>query len=392
MKRILTVCSVIFILCALLATSQAQAAPAAPDAECTSTDTGNWSTMTWTGCTPGTSDDVVINTSVIVNASVEVKSIRITDTGTLSFGGNHTLTINGGNFTNNGTFTSNSTGTVAFTGLSHTIGGSEVTIFNNLTIDGPDGDTATVIYIGDATYPSIEPKIDGTLSMDRNANGSTETANPITWVQTLSLPGNGSSNVFVQLTDSSTPEPPNEPPVKLNGVEVIDDSDDTSTLNNVTVRMTLRRINTNSSVLNEYDLCNGVSTQHALRCYEITTNNGDPSTSPAYLYFYLPSSEANGFTCEHITNGLAPFRLVDTTWTILTNGTCEGDDEDLVYDINGKTAGFSHFILGGEGVTSVELVDLSARPASIPTAAPILLGAAAFLTGGILAFRKLRRR
>jgi len=56
----------------------------------------------------------------------------------------------------------------------------------------------------------------------------------------------------------------------------------------------------------------------------------------------------------------------------------------------------SNFTLGtlddNTSPTSVELVDLSARPASVPLAAPILLGAAAFLTGGILAFRKLRRR
>ena len=42
------------------------------------------------------------------------------------------------------------------------------------------------------------------------------------------------------------------------------------------------------------------------------------------------------------------------------------------------------------GPTAVELIDLTARPASVPQAAPWLLGAAALLAAGLLAWRKYR--
>lgn len=322
----------------------------------------------------------ISNNTPLATTDTSTRTVR----GNLTIDGGSSLTLGTtsglalkGNWTNNGSFTANSS-TVAFTGLSHTIGGSQATTFYNLTIDGPDGDTPTVVNIG------VEPFINGALVLDRTDDGKdAATANSIKLVQTLAV--NDAEQKFLELTNSSGNT------TKLDGVYVDTRADD-SNLGNVTVEMTLRRYDTSSFDL---DSCFGETAyNHSMRCYKLTSTAW-PTGAKAKLTFWVPPAEL-GYLLPAYTlmvfhwmeeNPAEPH--TDFYWVSLDTPGVSGTNP---YGVYGTTTSFSEFIVSDNNPTAVELVDLSARPASVPLAAPILLGAAAFLTGGILAFRKLRQR
>ncbi len=107
------------------------APPAAHAAVCTSTTNGNWSSVTWSGCTPGAGDDVVIDSNVTLDGNVTVRGITINSGRTFNNGAS-TLTAAAGYLTNNGTYVGG-TGTYAFTAAGG-VYGSSITAFNNVTI------------------------------------------------------------------------------------------------------------------------------------------------------------------------------------------------------------------------------------------------------------------
>ena len=115
----------------LLAMALAFAPQVAHAATCTSTGTGNWSTMTWSGCTPGATDDVVIDSDVTLDVDVTVAGITINSGKTFDNGSN-TLTASAGYLTNNGAYMGSS-GTYAFSAGGGVYGASTTT-FNNVTI------------------------------------------------------------------------------------------------------------------------------------------------------------------------------------------------------------------------------------------------------------------
>ncbi len=110
---------------------------AAYAATCTSNGNGNWSSISWTGCgsTPGSSDDVVIDSTVTLDGSKQVRGLKI-NSGKIFNGSSNTLTV--GYFENNGGTFNRDTGTVSFvatTGVTPGVYGSSSTIdFNNVTI------------------------------------------------------------------------------------------------------------------------------------------------------------------------------------------------------------------------------------------------------------------
>ena len=92
--------------------------------------------MTWSGCTPGSADDVVIDSNVTLDVDVTVRGITINSGKTFDNGSPYTLTASAGYLTNNGAYTG-STGTYAFT-TSGGVYGSSTTTFNNVTIAAGD--------------------------------------------------------------------------------------------------------------------------------------------------------------------------------------------------------------------------------------------------------------
>ncbi len=340
-------------------------------------NTANWTS----GVVPNDQSThvIILNGDTITqDMSSAAKCVTIISGGTLT-GGDYTLTLYG-DWINNGSFGygSSTNNEVKFVSTNHTIGGSQATTFYNLTIDGPDGDTPTVVNIG------VEPFINGALVLDRTDDGKdAATANSIKLVQTLAV--NDAEQKFLELTNSSGNT------TKLDGVYVDTRADD-SNLGNVTVEMTLRRYDTSSFDL---DSCFGETAyNHSMRCYKLTSTAW-PTGAKAKLTFWVPPAEL-GYLLPAYTlmvfhwmeeNPAEPH--TDFYWVSLDTPGVSGTNP---YGVYGTTTSFSEFIVSDNNPTAVELVDLSARPASVPLAAPILLGAAAFLTGGILAFRKLRQR
>lgn len=148
-------------------------APIALANVCTSNGSGNWSTLSWSGCTPGAGDDVVIATghSVTLDVDVEVRGIAINSGGVFN-NGSKTLTANGGYLTNNGTYNGD-TGTYSFTAAGGVYGSSGTT-FNNATIsagvDFKDGSNPTTAINGTLTINS-----GGSVANDPPIYGSSST-------------------------------------------------------------------------------------------------------------------------------------------------------------------------------------------------------------------------
>jgi Secretion system C-terminal sorting domain len=108
----------------------------------TSVQSGNWnSTATWTGgAIPGLGDNVVIAHSVTVSDARSAKDVTINSGGTLILSADLSVY---GDFSNQGIYTPNSY-TLIFAGsAAQTIGGDQVTQFDNLTINNSSGVTLT---------------------------------------------------------------------------------------------------------------------------------------------------------------------------------------------------------------------------------------------------------
>ena len=93
----------------------------------------------WCGSMPTASTNVTItnepsNQPFIGNADVSVRSLTIAPGARLEINANKNLTVFG-NWFNNGTFTANA-GTVTFKGVNQVIGGTNVTTFNDISIEG----------------------------------------------------------------------------------------------------------------------------------------------------------------------------------------------------------------------------------------------------------------
>ncbi|HOU12341.1 MAG TPA: hypothetical protein PKZ84_04435 [Anaerolineae bacterium] len=123
--------------------------PVARAATCTSASAGNWSTISWSGCTPGSGDDVVIAHDVTLDIDVTVSGITI-NSGVTFNGGSKTLTLGGNYFTNKGTFIAG-TGTVKITGANFRLWDNPTT-FNNVTLTGSNADFATVAATINGTF------------------------------------------------------------------------------------------------------------------------------------------------------------------------------------------------------------------------------------------------
>jgi hypothetical protein len=93
----------------------------------------------WCGSMPTASTNVTIssepsNQPFIDNADVSVRSLTIAPGAQLTINSNKNLSVFG-NWFNNGTFTANA-GTVTFKGITQVIGGTNVTTFNDISIEG----------------------------------------------------------------------------------------------------------------------------------------------------------------------------------------------------------------------------------------------------------------
>ena len=100
----------------------------------------DWSNAgNWCGSMPTASTNVTIssepsNQPFIDNADVSVRSLTIAPGAHLTINSNKNLSVFG-NWSNNGTFTANA-GTVTFKGITQVIGGTSVTTFNDISIEG----------------------------------------------------------------------------------------------------------------------------------------------------------------------------------------------------------------------------------------------------------------
>ncbi len=181
------------VVMALLLTPQAAHA-----ATCTSNGNGNWTTITWSGCTtPGTDDDVVIAHNVTLNANVEVRGLKINSGATFS-GSSYTLTL--GYFENNGGTFNRDTSTIAFVaktgvtpgvyGTSSTIDFHKVTISTGVDFGNGKGVIHNMLTINSGgSVPTGKAPTYASGSTLRYATGSSYTANEEWYPNTTSGPG-----------------------------------------------------------------------------------------------------------------------------------------------------------------------------------------------------------
>ena len=156
-------------------------APRTLAATCTSNGSGNWSTLSWSDCTPGSDDDVVIAAghTVTLDTDVTVRGVTINSEGAFD-NGSHTLTVAAGYLTNNGMFNGN-TGTYSFA-ANGGVYGSSATTFTNVAIsagvDFKDGTNPTAVVNGTFTinpggFVSNDPPVYGSSStLKYNSGGS----------------------------------------------------------------------------------------------------------------------------------------------------------------------------------------------------------------------------
>jgi CSLREA domain-containing protein len=113
------------------------------------------------------STDITVN----VNANTAINSFTIS-AGTLngSNGGNFTLTLTAGDWNNNGGTFNPGAGTVSFAGSGQTIGGTNPTTFNNLTIGGA-GTTVNTTTSGNQSPSVVSPNPADPLSVDITITG-----------------------------------------------------------------------------------------------------------------------------------------------------------------------------------------------------------------------------
>jgi hypothetical protein len=249
----------------------------------------------------------------------------------------------GGNWTNNGAFTT-TTNPVAFNGTSEqTIGGSNVTAFNNLVISS----TAKVIF------PSANIlTVAGTMTVNPGA----------VLTQTATI-NNGSFN-FLIISDTLNNN-------KFRGVDV-------SSLNNLGAVTATLVVTTTGGCTST-----GIgSPAYATRCYRITPQYPN---NTATVKLWALSSELNGLTVDTVV----PYHYSGGSWTLLTN-VVTGTAGSYTF-AQGDTTSFSPFLMGNTAAapTAVTLTTFSGNtPSNDGWIAVTLLAAAGLLAGGWV----LRRR
>jgi hypothetical protein len=359
--------SLIALFFLLTVTASVHGEPEAPEAICTSTGSGNWSTAaTWSGCRSGTpqpGDTVVIATGNTVTLDTNVTVSNATIGGILRFGGptarmltvtgnvtinsggnlrarttalTHSLIVSGnlvisgtllgqngngllnvslgGDWTKSGTFTAG-TNTVTFNGARvQTIGGSSVTAFNNLSITNG----SRVVFPATAI-----PTVAGVM-----------TVNPGAAVQQTQTVNNGTFN-FLQISTSI-----------YRGVDLI-------TTNNLGSTIVVITTTVNGG-------CTATGTgspAYATRCYEITPANNLSATVRLYA---LTATQLNGTTQAN----LRVYRYA-SGWQLLSTNALTGTATGGYSYAQATTPGFSDFLLGG--TTSPTAVTLSGlRAATAP--------------------------
>jgi hypothetical protein len=245
------------------------------------------------------------------------KDVQINSGTTLASDGG-TLIVDG-NWTNNGTFNAGS-GTVTFNGaVEQTIGGSNVTAYNNMIVV-----SGTRIVIPTAITPTITGTLTvqsgGALKQTRTVSNAT-----VSFLQISSLTGTN----------------------KYRGVDLTT----INNLGNTTVVITATASNT-------CPLTDGGSPAYANRCYSITPTTNATATVKLWA---LNPSELNSIAVSN----LAPYHHDgNTTWVKLTN-LSTGTDSGSYAFAQGDTTGFSPFLLGGPNApTAITLIDFSAASTS----------------------------
>ena len=356
----------------LIATVPVRGEPEAPAAVCTSTETGDWTAIVWSGCASGpqTSDQVVIaaGNTVTLDTSATIHSLTVN--GTLRFGNDttsrtlivtgdvtidtggtidfanrnagHTLNL-GGNFSNNGTFdgyqNKNRYIDVTFSGTGQQIiGGSSAPVFNNLTINNGSR----------VVFPAFNlPDVNGTM-----------TVNPGGAVQQTQTVNNGTFN-FMQISTSA-----------YRGIDLTT----ANNLGSTTVVIT-------TTAGDNCTTSGSGSPAYAARCYEIIPANNLLATVRLYA---LTDTQLNGVTQAN----LRIYRYAAGGWQQLTTNASTGSASGGYSYAQAETPGFSDFLLGGpSGPTAVRLSSFDAQAQATSPLLPIGL---TLLAGALVLF--IRRR
>lgn len=351
--------------------SPSRSAYAAPAAVCTSTASGDWTAITWSGCVGGlqSNDRVVIAAGhvVVLDASVTISSLTLD--GTLMFGDDNTartLTVTGdvtisasggidisknkaghilnvgGNLTNDGAFNGyqnrNRYLNLVFIGAGQQIiSGSSIATMNDLIVDSG----TRVIFPA-----SNLPDVNGVM-----------TVQPGGAVQQTQNVNNGTTR-FMQISGD-----------KYRGVDL------TTTNNLGATTVVIKTVAGNG--------CTGStgSPAYAARCYEVTPEHDLPATVRLYA---LTDTQLNGVPQA----SLRLHRYTAGGWQQLTTNASTGSASGGYSYAQADTPGFSDFLLGGP--TDPTAVTLAALTAQAQPTSPLLPFGVALLLGALVIF--IRRR
>ena len=360
------------VCCLLMTTATVLGEPEAPTATCTSTASGDWTTISWAGCASGpqVNDGVVIAAGHTVILDTDVTSASLTVDGTLRFGNNstpRTLIVTGdvaintggridtsnnkaghairlsGNFTNNGTFDGYQNKNRY---IDVTFGGSRVQIISG---SNPSSLSDLTINSGSrVVFPAANPP---------DVNG-VMTVNPGGAVQQTQIVSNSSVN-FLQISGSA-----------YRGVDLTT----ANNLGSTTVVIT-------TTAGDGCTTSGSGSPAYATRCYEITPANNLPATVRLYA---LTDTQLNGLNQAN----LHIHHYIAGTWQQLTLNASNGSASGGYSYAQADTSGFSAFLLGGPaGPTAVTLTALNAQA---PTVFPLLPIGLTLLVGVLVLVTKRR--
>jgi|WetSurMetagenome_2_1015567.scaffolds.fasta_scaffold24589_4 hypothetical protein len=159
---------------------------------CTTTGSGNWSTLTWTGCSsspPGTTDvvELLSPTTITLDQNVSITQLYIYNGATLN-GGSSTLSVNAdfGIIVNNGGTFNGQTGTVRYSDANHTFCGNAT--FNNVILNTLTAPRTISVSAGTCSSTTTNVTVNGTFMSGSDAT------NKVTFVQG-SVAGNLANSV-----------------------------------------------------------------------------------------------------------------------------------------------------------------------------------------------------